>query len=173
MEAKGSTVGAWGYGPFDSDSALDYLGDLADRVGQLNDEGDLDPASVNHYDAADRLRRAMAAVSCPATPGEYRNEAVDCAYTAAGLVAAVLTGHHGPSTGTTLGDNLPSSDDVHLSLHAHCGYAALLTTEDAADLRQAAQAAVAAIAKEGDWLSGRMVDHVHALAAALASPRAT
>ncbi|MFI6522510.1 DUF4259 domain-containing protein [Spirillospora sp. NPDC050679] len=65
-------MGAWDYGPFDNDGALDFAGDLADRPG----------------DASERLRAAMTAVT--GSHDYLDRDDVSAAVAAACLVAGRL-----------------------------------------------------------------------------------
>lgn len=145
-------MGAWGLGPFDSDGALDFLGDLAHRHATMKDDDgyEIDPSSVRHDAVHAALLEALTAVTRPAAEGEYRWGTVDDAYASAGLVAAALTGQHTDSPkGTSLFEQTRG-----LNLDRHCGYVDLLPTDRAVPLLPQAIAAVSAISTESDW-----VDH--------------
>lgn len=130
-------MGAWGTGPFDNDSALDYLSDLAARYAQVNGDYDIVPGSVRADAVRDQLRAAMSDITDE-----------EIAYVAAGLVVAALTGATPANTGTRLHD--PAGNDLHLD--AHCGYLALLDAEHAATLREDAKAALTALGTRTAWL---------------------
>jgi len=156
-------MGSWGTGPFDSDSALDYLGDLAQAVASSSADDDyaIAPGSVDRPAVTEALRVVLTATPAP---GEDQRWALDCMYAAAGLVAAALAGKD-PSlvSGTRLfaamaagpGGQLPVGDDDQvLGLDNHCGFVALLDRSSADALRVPALAAVATLAAAGRWLDG-------------------
>lgn len=141
-------MGAWGLGPFDSDSALDFLGNLADRHANIDTDYRVVPGTVNHDGVHAALAEALAAVTRPATENEYRWGTVDEAYAAAGLVAAAVTGQHTDQpAGTSLFEQ-----STGLNLDRHCGYVDLLPADKAPALLPAAVRAVTAIQSETDWL---------------------
>lgn len=145
-------MGAWGTGPFDSDAALDYLGDLEDVAGATrNDADELDPASVNHGAILNELRQALGMVGESAGPGEWHDEAIP--YAAAGLVAARLTGQSPENTGTRLLGRLAGeTGSEDLGLDRHCGYLGLLDQASAEQLRDHAVITVAALRADQPWL---------------------
>lgn len=146
-------MGAWATGPFDNDSALDYLGSIASRhAAEDPSTGDIVPGSVNFAAVRDELRADLEASATG--PSEDPSEV----YAAAGLVAAVRAGAAGPGTGTrlaevlgTAGADRPGLDA--LSLGSHCGYVALLDPADVPDLLAPARAAVTALRADEEWLS--------------------
>ena len=139
-------MGTWGFGPFDSDGALDFLGDLAMVHARTADDGSVLPGSVDAAGIAVALRVALQAVTRapeePVVPGFDEENA----YAAAGLVAAALsTAVPAESRGTRLlGDAGSGPGDV-LGLGAHCGFVALLPHAVARRLLPYAIAAVDAL----------------------------
>lgn len=139
-------MGAWGYGPFDSDGSLDFLGDLCDEATGQSDTGDLDPAKVNRQVVRTRLLEALDSAQAE---GDYH--ACWDAYAAAGLIAAAAAGDtfRGEVSGTRLFESISATRDgrtpeAHqtLGLDRHCGFINLLPTDAAKDLVPAARAAV-------------------------------
>lgn len=147
-------MGAWGFGPFDSDGALDYLGDLAGEHAKQDDEGEIDPATVDRPAVLAQLRAALAAVTVAPAENEYRTATCENAYAAAGLVAAVLAGHDAAEqSGTRLGAALAGEVDPDpLGLAAHCGFVAVLDPDTAGTLRPDAARAVTALRDERDYV---------------------
>ena len=156
-------MGSWGSGPFDSDSALDYLGDLAQAVASSSADDDyaIAPGSVDRPAVTEALRVVLTATPAP---GEDQRWALDCMYAAAGLVAAALAGKD-PSvvSGTRLfaamaahaaGELPAGSDDEVLGLDNHCGFVALLDLSSAVSLHGPAVAAVATLSAATVWLDG-------------------
>ena len=156
-------MGSWGSGPFDSDSALDYLGDLAQTHASRSVDGvhTVAPGSVDRLAATGALRSVL--VASPAY-NEDQRWALDAMYAAAGLVAAALAGKD-PSvvSGTRLfaamaahaaGELPAGSDDEVLGLDNHCGFVALLDLSSAVSLHGPAVAAVATLSAATVWLDG-------------------
>lgn len=122
-------MGAWGFGPFDSDSALDFLGHVAEKSGgKYTNEYQFIPGSSSI--AVSMLQQAMEA-TLPAS-SEWGWGAVDEAYAAAGLIAATAT-----NIPSTRGTRLAGTQN-DLGLSATCGYEAMLTQQQAFDLVPAA-----------------------------------
>jgi len=156
-------MGSWGSGPFDSDSALDYLGDLAQTHASRSVDGvhTVAPGPVDRPAATEALRSVLVA-SPP--DNEDQRWALDAMYAAAGLVAAALAGKD-PSvvSGTRLfaamaahaaGELPAGSDDEVLGLDNHCGFVALLDLSSAVSLHGPAVAAVATLSAATVWLDG-------------------
>ena len=172
-------MGTWGPGPFDSDGALDFLDGLAHRYATMNDDGDIDAASVDAPAVTAELRTALLAVTEPAADGEYRPQTVEDAYAAAGLVATALS----PVTPEVSGTRLFGVDTGHdgadrLGLNHHAGHKQLLSPEAATALLPDAVAAATAIGGETDWLDlfidrHSVVDAVAQLTQTLELHRAT
>lgn len=149
-------MGAWGYGPFDSDQSLDYLGDLAHQHARTDDNHDIVPGSVNREAVLAELRRALSVDLAAAATEKILDEvAFTEAYAAAGLVAAAVTGKTADTpSGTRLFARIDGTDDTvenPLGLDHHCGYVALLTAADATALVPAARAAATAMAAATLW----------------------
>jgi hypothetical protein len=133
-------MGAWGYGPFDSDGALDFLDDLE---------------AMNPEDVLPELRERL-----KAPVGVWDWQAL---YGCVGLVAARLGGYKGESTGTNLFVHLAAQDgDAEaslklavepLGLDAHTGKVGLLTEDEARALAPLAVHAVDVLAAS-DYADG-------------------
>lgn len=133
-------MGAWGYGPFDSDGALDFLDDLE---------------AGNPEDRVETVRRRLEA---PVGEWDWQN-----LYGCVGLVAARLSGYKGDGTGTNLFAHLAArSGDPEASLElaaeplgldAHTGKVGLLTEDEARALAPLAVHAVAVLAAS-DYADG-------------------
>ncbi len=137
-------MGAWGTGPFDSDGALDYLGDLEEISGAARNGADeVDSATVNRAAVLEQLRRTLAGA------GEQ-----DLLYAAAGLVAARLVGQPSRNTGTRLFDRIFVGQGFpqELGLDRHCGYLGLIDRSTAEQLQGDAMKAVAALRGDEPWL---------------------
>lgn len=132
-----------GTGPFGSDAALDWLGDLAEVAGATrSDTGELDPASVSKGAVFEEMRQVLAAVGETGAPGEQHDEAIP--YATAGLVAARLTGQSLANTGTRLlGGLADESGSENLGL---------IDRASAELLRDQATSAVTALRADQPWL---------------------
>ena len=134
-------MGLWGYGPFDSDAALDWLSSLANEVSSPGVSGG--PATIDHA----RVVGTLASLFAGAT-FTFETTAEIC-YAAVGLVAARLAGAPEDDTGTNLGE----SDSAVPDLGAHCGHLALLRAQDAERLRSRAAGAVNLLAQKDTWVA--------------------
>lgn len=165
-------VGAWGLGPFDSDTALDLFGDLAHRFAERDDDGDVVAGSVDVAAVTAELREVLGSAQTASSGDEI--------YAAAGLVAAALhplLADRRENSGTRLFAHLEAGVAADLGLGSHCGYLALLPLEAALSLREQAVAAVQGLAANegwlGRWFSGGVKELVVALEALLTSHSAT
>jgi len=143
-------MGVWGMGPFDSDSGLDLLADLARTAGaQTRDDDAGAPAVVPGTADQQAVTAELTAVFTFAVrsieAGEYRDRSE--IYAAAGLVAAAVTGTSPEPRGTSL-----FTGEGGLGLERHSGYLTLLEPDTAERLRPHAQAAVAALRVDLPWL---------------------
>lgn len=158
-------MGAWGDGPFDSDGALDYLGGLADRVAEIDEEYEIRPGTVDD----DKVRTELRAV----LRGPQDHWDGDNVYAAAGLVAAALHPElvdRSSNTGTRLGEKFSGESTANLGLHGHCGYLTLIEADTALALREDALAGLQALKQNASWMGkwhnpqiGDLVDEVAAL----------
>jgi hypothetical protein len=143
-------MGSWGYGPFDSDDALDYLADLAERVGAPTDDETFrviaDTASqAKAVVELEQILRGLAVQEPNGRDWEFTSQE---AYAALGLVAAAKAGvDRNPNTGTRLIEQFEhqqaGTETPDLAgLITHCGYLVLVPEEVPASLLDAAKAAV-------------------------------
>lgn len=180
-------MGAWGTGPFDSDSALDWLGNLADDTAQIDSNYEVIPGTVDHAAAAAKIERVLTKAASPLGEDEYRWGVYSYAYAAAGLVAGVVSGEskkgaRGTRLGAAMTSRLSGGDPIDsgpdaLGLGHACSYQHLLTEEDARALIPKARAAVDALERSGEWLdswrdSEGMLDQFARLRALLPVPEA-
>lgn len=156
-------MGAWGTGPFDNDSALDWLSDLADQLGIAAD-----------YDAYLDRRITVTPLACAAAKAALAErlqlddagiEASECEeiYAAAGMVAAVrggfldvaVTGSRlGAALADALGDTAASAalaaDPAGLANNP--ASTLLITQAAAAELAGPALTALCALRECRPWL---------------------
>jgi hypothetical protein len=123
-------MGTWGSGPFDSDGALDFLGDLTTQIGAPVDaEGNLSDSFGAIYQdrAAELLGRALeqgsachryAAIGLVASRLVKDNPSTSCGTS---LFSTLVAG-----AGDGLGGQSPLSAQDSLHLGAHCGYITLI-----------------------------------------------
>ena len=141
-------MGAWGSGPFDSDSGLDLLDGLTNRYAERDEDDEVVPGSVQVEEVVRSLAQTLTQYT---RDGESLQVDASSAYAAAGLVAAVLAGHTEGNTGTRLFAG--SGTDDPLGLANHCGNTALLPREHAKALVPDATRAVETILRDREWLS--------------------
>jgi hypothetical protein len=152
-------MGAWGDGPFDNDTALDYLDDLADTYGQLDENYNLIPETINTQGAFETLKQMLQKST---VGGPCDDNICEEAYATAGLTASVLVGLT-KGGGTRLGEFMAShKGDIlaeaslvtdPLGLDSHCGKANLITPEQANELRILASDTTTALLQNEDWLN--------------------
>lgn len=149
-------MGAWGYGPFDSDQALDFLAGLAGDYATIGDDDEIAAGSVDHDGVVAAAHKALAAASGPLPAGDY--DLAAGAYAVAGLVAAARDAAVPAQSGGTRLFEAIAGGGGGLGLEAHCGYRALLRPQDAETLLEDARVAVDALASTTWWVQDWKAD---------------